>query len=493
MLFSSYEFIFAFLPVTLLVYFWLNGRRLVVAGKFWLVLSSLFFYGWWNPVYVPLILLSMGVNFVLGRELGLRRMRDGAASSPGLLSLGVGLNLALLAYFKYADFFVANANALFGGDFPLPGVVLPLAISFFTFQQIAYLVDCHREGGREYDPLGYALFVCFFPQLIAGPIVHHREMMPQFASPMSLAPRYRNIALGLFIFSAGLFKKVVVADSFSPWVGAGFESTAPLNFFEAWVTSLAYTFQIYFDFSGYTDMAIGCALLFNIHLPINFNSPYKATDIRDFWRRWHMTLSRFLRDYVYVPLGGNRDGRWRTLTNLFATFLLGGLWHGASWMFVIWGALHGLAMAVHRLWSEAGGRMPAWLAWLLTFNFVNVTWVFFRAHDLDAALNVLRGMAGLQGVVLPGSLAGLLSFLGGEGIGFGVWMDPGRWGVWALVAVLAALVAVITLPNSVTVYARQRAGHLARPRWAVVHGVVFAVAIGVAALSADIEFLYFNF
>ena len=251
--------------------------------------------------------------------------------------LGVVFDLGLLGFFKYADFFVTNFNGLFGASFGLPGIVLPLAISFFTFQQIAYLADCYRQETKEYDFLNYALFVTFFPQLIAGPIVHHKEMMPQFYARRNWLKDYNNISLGLFIFSLGIVKKVLIADTFAKWATAGFDYSATLHFLEAWAASLSYTFQIYFDFSGYTDMAIGAALLFNIRLPINFNSPYKALDIQDFWRRWHMTLSRFLRDYLYIPLGGNRKGVPRTYLNIFITFLFGGLWHGASWMFVIWG------------------------------------------------------------------------------------------------------------------------------------------------------------
>jgi len=271
-------------------------------------------------------------------------------------------------------------------------LALPLAISFFTFQQIAYLVDSYRGQTSEYDFLNYALFVTFFPQLIAGPIVHHAEMMPQFASKWNLIKRYRNISLGLFIFSVGLFKKVVIADTFAVWANTGFDDSEVLSFVDAWATSLSYTFQLYFDFSGYTDMAIGSALLFNIKLPINFNSPYKSLTIQDFWRRWHITLSNFLRDYIYIPLGGNRKGDFRVYVNLLATFVIGGAWHGAGWTFILWGGLHGLALITHRIWSQAGLGMPRLLAWFITFNFVNIAWVFFRARDWNDAMKVLSGM-----------------------------------------------------------------------------------------------------
>ena len=498
MLFNSLPFIFLFLPVSFGVYFWLNHCRLVLAARAWLVAASLFFYAWWNPLYLPLILLSILVNFVIGNEIGRRRGRGGregrGPGMHGLLMLGVIINLVVLGFFKYAHFFVDNLNMVFDAGFNLPEIVLPLAISFFTFQQIAYLVDCYREGPLEYDLLSYAIFVTFFPQLIAGPIIHHREMMPQFVTRANLFKRYRNIAVGLFLFSLGLFKKAVIADSFAVWVTPGFDGGLHLNFFEAWVTSLSYTFQLYFDFSGYTDMALGAALLFNIRLPVNFDSPYKACDIRDFWRRWHMTLSRFLRDYLYIPLGGSRHGALQTYASLFVTFVLGGLWHGASWMFVIWGALHGGAAVVHRLWSGLGLRIPDWLAWLLTFNFVNVAWVFFRAADLDAAMRILGGMAGLEGVVLPASLAGLLTPLGGLGMEFGVWMDPVHWPASSIAATAAALVGVLVLPNSNClgrdVVWRTR---MASPAWAGAFAVLFTFAVVKVAISVDIEFLYFNF
>jgi len=306
--------------------------------------------------------------------------------------LGIITNLSLLGYFKYADFFIDNINTLTQSNIPLLSLALPLAISFFTFQQIAYLIDSYRGETKEYDFLNYALFVTFFPQLIAGPIVHHREMMPQFFSKWNLVKQYKNIALGMFVFAIGFFKKVVIADTFSVWATNGFDKAETLNFIEGWATSFSYTFQLYFDFSGYTDMAIGIALFFNIKLPNNFNSPYKALSIQDFWRRWHITLSNFLRDYIYIPLGGNRKGEFRTYSNLMITFLLGGLWHGAGWTFIFWGFLHGGALVIHRLWRKLNIKMNTLLAWFVTFNFINFTWVFFRAKEWDDALKVLKGM-----------------------------------------------------------------------------------------------------
>lgn len=391
MLFNSHEFIFFFLPFTFFTYFYLNAKKLTLMSKYFLVLASLFFYSWWNVLYLPLIVGSIVLNYFLGFILSSRK-KHLAISRKSILILGISINLFSIGFFKYSDFFVYNLNFLFESNIALLNLVLPLAISFFTFQQIAYLVDSYLGRTKEYNFLNYALFVTYFPQLIAGPIVHHSEMMPQFANRRNEIKDYRNISLGLFIFAIGLFKKVAIADTFSLWAIEGFDQQLSLNFYEAWITSLSYTFQLYFDFSGYTDMAIGTALLFNIKLPINFNSPYKALNIQDFWRRWHITLSRFLKDYIYIPLGGNKKSTFYTYQNILITFLLGGLWHGAGWTFVFWGFLHGVALVLHRIWQRFNFSMPKFIAWLITFNFVNISWIFFRAKDFSDALKVLKGM-----------------------------------------------------------------------------------------------------
>jgi D-alanyl-lipoteichoic acid acyltransferase DltB (MBOAT superfamily) len=468
LLFNSYEFIFAFLPITFFVYFYLNSIRATIASKTFLVFSSLFFYSWWNIIYLPLILISLVFNYAIGTIL---QRKSGKSDRKVILTIGVTANLSLLGYFKYSDFFIQNINSLFDSNLELLNLALPLAISFFTFQQIAYLVDSYRYETQEYDFMNYAVFVSFFPQLIAGPIVHHKEMMPQFFSTNNLAKNYKNIALGLFIFSIGLFKKVVIADTFAFWVNAGYGAES-LNFFQAWATSLSYTFQLYFDFSGYTDMAIGAALLFNIRLPINFNSPYKATDIQDFWRRWHITLSRFLRDYVYIPLGGNRVSRYRNYFNLFSVFLLGGLWHGASWMFVLWGALHGVGIVVHRVWHELGFKMHKIVAWLVTFNFINITWVFFRAETLDDAKVVLYGMFGLTGI---GSPTSLITF-GGK------FIDSLSVGVVMLLTLL-----IIYRNNSMQLMDSFEP----TKKMALFAGLIFAIS--VVSFNRVSVFLYFNF
>ena len=486
MLFNSYEFIFLFLPFTFFTYFYLNKKRLTEASKGFLVFASLFFYSWWNIAYLPLILVSMLFNYTIGRQLTGKEKNDKQGTRKSLLTIGVLFNLGLLGYFKYADFFLINLNSLLHTDLDLLYLALPLAISFYTFQQIAYLVDSYRNETKEYDFLNYAVFVTFFPQLIAGPIVHHAEMMPQFAKARNKIVNYHNIALGMFIFSMGLFKKVAIADSFAIWATQGFDVADKLNMIEAWATSLSYTFQLYFDFSGYTDMAIGIALLFNIKLPINFNSPYKATSIQDFWRRWHITLSRFLRDYLYIPLGGNRRGEGRTYLNLFATFLLGGIWHGAGWTFVFWGALHGLAMVINRAWQKLGYRMHTLLAWFITFNFVNIAWVFFRAKDFDDAHKVLHGMF-LGPLVLPVFLTPKLGFLAGTPIvEFGQWSQIFYNESLVLAWIFAGFIIVLGFKNSME--AREKF----QPNlYYLFLTVLFFLSIFI--LYRKSEFIYFNF
>lgn len=435
----------------------------------------------------------MLINYLIGTNLGRSDsgyLKNKYLNQKILLTIGVVFNLGLLGFFKYANFFIENVNAL-GAEFELPNIVLPLAISFFTFQQIAYLVDSYRHEMREYKFLNYALFVTFFPQLIAGPIVHHKEMMPQFASRWNLVKNYKNIGLGLFIFSVGLFKKVAIADLFSGWATLGFDNSTELGFFDAWVTSLSYTFQLYFDFSGYTDMAIGAALLFNIRLPINFNSPYKATDIQDFWRRWHMTLSRFLRDYLYIPLGGNRFGSSRTYINLFLTFLLGGFWHGASWMFVIWGALHGLALIVHRLWSQLGIVLPALLAWFITFNFVNITWVFFRAENIESAVRVLRGMFDYKDIYTFEFNRVATSKLAWSGDFFKAYYNVLPAGLIAnAVPFICILIAFILITRSNTV---QIAGAKITSKKLIYSAILFCLSVYITTAASSSVFLYFNF
>ncbi len=484
MLFNSYEFIFLFLPLTWFIYFYLNSKRLTELSKGFLVFASLFFYSWWNIAYLPLILISMLFNYTIGTSLA---KNSKSIYKKNILIFGIVVNLLLLGYFKYADFFIENINLINNNTIGLLHLMLPLAISFFTFQQISYLVDSYRHETKEYDYLNYALFVTFFPQLIAGPIVHHKEMMPQFAQIRNKVKNYNNIAMGLFIFSMGLFKKVVIADTFAVWATNGFDVAEKLNLLEAWATSLSYTFQLYFDFSGYTDMAIGAALLFNIKLPINFNSPYKATNIQDFWRRWHMTLSRFLKDYIYIPLGGNRKGNYRTYINLLATFIFGGLWHGAGWTFVFWGFLHGLALVIHKIWNQLGFKMNILLAWFITFNFINISWVFFRAKEWDDAIKVLSSMFSFDYIVLPAGLASKLSFFKEYNIEFGYWLDNIQGSIWTTIWLITVFVIIIYSKNSIEQLHSLKINY----RSALFMALLFS--IGILSLSKVSEFLYFNF
>jgi alginate O-acetyltransferase complex protein AlgI len=487
MLFNSYEYFSVFLPLTVTIYFLLNRRRYTKAATAWLVLASLVFYSWWNVKYLALITSSILVNFGVGSALGkMGKDRPEDRARKSVLVLGILFNMLLLGYYKYADFFISNVNALTGLGLGVQKIILPLGISFFTFTQIAYLVDTYKNTAREYDFLNYSLFVTFFPHLLAGPIIHHKEMMPQFASVRNKALNYRNISFGLFLFFIGLFKKIIIADELAPVANAGFDAMKSLTFVEAWVTSLSYTLQLYFDFSAYTDMALGAALLFNIKLPFNFNSPYKALDIADFWRRWHMTLSRFLRDYIYIPLGGNRRGAARTYQNLMATFLIGGLWHGAGWTFVFWGFLHGAGTVIHRFWSTLNVKLPRALAWFITFNFVNIAWVFFRAKSWADAVKVVRGMAGMSGVMLSSDIASKAGFVQKFGVTFGqLFFKYIHHNVWLLIIVLVIL--------SVSAKNSDELARGFRPGWRT-FGLVSAIAL-YSLLSMDkvSEFLYFNF
>lgn len=393
MLFNSIEFLFVFLPVTFAVYFLLNKLKLIKAATFWLVFASLFFYSYWKIDYLPLILCSMIFNYFVGYILTHEKMK---INRKLLLIFGIISNVLLLGYFKYFDFLINNINYILHTGFDTLKIALPLGISFFTFTQIAYLVDAYKREVKEYNFLNYALFVTYFPHLLAGPILHHKEMMPQFANLRKRFINHKNISIGLFLLSIGLFKKVMIADNLSPFVQSVFDSLAAISCLESWIASLAYSFQLYFDFSGYCDMALGISYLFNIYLPVNFNSPYKADNIQDFWRRWHITLSRFLKNYIYIPLGGNRSGEIKTYRNLFLTFLIGGIWHGANWTFIIWGILHGLAICVHRFWKKFNINVNQYLSILLTFIFINFTWVFFRSNSVNKAIEILKGMLGFN-------------------------------------------------------------------------------------------------
>ena len=387
MLFSSYEFLFCFLPITIIGYYLILNAKKVNMARGWLVIASLFFYGWFNIKYLPIIIVSILINFAIGKGI---KKED--KYKKIYFIIGATFNVGLLCYFKYYDFFVENVNVLFKTNWTLKHLLLPLGISFFSFQQVSYLIDVYKGETKDYSLLNFSLFVTFFPQLIAGPIVLHSEIMPQFDDKEKQRLNWDNIASGIFMFSIGFFKKLVIADSFAVWATNGFDSTASLTFYQGWFVSLAYTMQIYFDFSGYSDMAVGIGKIFNIDLPANFLSPYKSTSISEFWRRWHITLGRALSTYVYKPLGGNRKGRVKTYINLLLTFLVSGLWHGAAWTFVFWGLLHGIASVIDRLFRDNNWKINKYVSWFLTFMFVNCAWVFFRAATFERAFEILKAM-----------------------------------------------------------------------------------------------------
>jgi len=499
MVFSSYTFMLLFLPVCL-VGFWLlaRGRGRGIGATLWLVVCSVAFCGWGDPFDLVPLGGSVVVNYLLGRWIERLSTR---AARRGVLAFGVVLNLALLGYFKYTGFFLAQ----FGVDANGVGVplVLPLAISFYTFQQIAYLVDVSRGLTHEHRFADYCLFVTFFPQLIAGPIVHHRDMLPQFVR-RAFRFRAEDVSVGIAFFVFGLTKKVLVADALAGPVAAVFDSGESLGFMEAWLGALAYTLQLYFDFSGYSDMAIGLGRLFGVRLPFNFHSPYRASSPSEFWRRWHMTLSAFLRDYLYIPLGGNRRGGARRYVNLMATMLLGGLWHGAAWTFVLWGGLHGLGLMVHHAWrvvtggsrgsardgsapdGDAAGFGRVFAGRVFTFTLVVLGWVLFRAQDFPAAGRVYAAMFGAGGLSLD----------------FGVISD----GIAAMVVVL--LVVVWCCPNTQQLIRRYRPGleaprkwdgwpPVGRWRWRPILGWgLFMAVLTIVALmhnSRIPDFIYFRF
>lgn len=478
MLFNSCPFILLFLPVVLAGYFWF-GRRGNLAPVIWLALASLAFYAIGNWRFVALLLASIAFNYGVGWLLIAAQLLP--SQRRAALVLGVAGDLLVLGIFKYAGFAADNINALAGTHVAVH-ILLPVGISFYTFTQIAFLVDAWRGQVAAYALPHYALFVTYFPHLIAGPILHHKDMIPQFEREKTKHPDAHLILCGIIIFAIGLFKKTCLADGIQPLVALAFEARSS-GFDQAWLGALAYTFQLYFDFSGYSDMAIGISLMFGIFLPVNFNSPYKATSIVDFWRRWHMTLSQFLRDYLYIPLGGNRRGRVLRYVNLLITMLLGGLWHGAAWTFVAWGVLHGAYLCINHAFNALVPSIPTLLAGpvrvagtVLTFLAVVIAWVFFRAESVASALRVLDAMADPTNVAF------------------------GREEIAALVQVAIYAALVWLAPNTQTIMGYDhgsrgvgealRAG---RMRPLVLYGASLVLAFGILGIQSHSEFIYFRF
>lgn len=467
MLFNTGEFCFIFLPVTLLL-FYAAARWHLTRLAIWIlgIASAIFYlYGtpivrgpWGMPVPPYLLLLAGSIvgNYLIGASLRRNPHR-------WFLAFGVAANLSVLGYFKYWNFFINNLNAHAGAHILWPHIFLPLGISFYTFQSIAYLADCNEGKVGRHSMLDFAVFLHFFPQLIAGPIVHHREMLPQFRSLRMFVVNHRNIATGFALFTIGLAKKILIADHFSDWVGDPFRHVDHLSAAGAWAAVLSYGFQLYFDFSGYSDMAIGLGLLFNVQYPQNFNSPYKATSLIDFWRRWHMTLSRFLRDYVYIPLGGNRLGKGRRYINLLITMLLGGFWHGAAWTYVVWGAWHGFFLSVNHAWEERGWKLPPFVGRLLTLLVVFLGWAFFRSANFHDSLVLIGAMFG------------------------GHHAAQDSLGQTEITWLALAFPIVLFAPNSMEIVARLRP----RPIW--IWAVILLFLLAAYHFDATTEFLYYQF
>jgi alginate O-acetyltransferase complex protein AlgI len=397
MLFNSYIFIFIFLPSVYLI-FRLSSRFNSNVSLGILIMSSLIFYSYWNIYNIFIILSSLLLNYIIGTsilKLNFNYIRK------IVYALGILFNLCFIFYYKYFDFFINDVLSFHIGGFDTASIILPLAISFFTFQQITFLSDCYRKQINSIPILNYLLYITFFPQLIAGPIVRFKDMSSQYSCKTFNTYNHRSISCGIFIFAIGLFKKVVIADNLSLLVNSGYQSYNLLTFIESWTISIMYSLQLYYDFSGYCDMAIGLALLFNVKLPINFNSPYQAKNIQDFWRRWHITLGSFLKDFVYIPLGGSRGTFFHTSRNLLLCFLICGIWHGAGFTFIAWGIMHGIGLVVHRLWSLTGFNIPKAASIIITFLFVNLSWVLFRSENLNQAFIILRSMFDITEITLP--------------------------------------------------------------------------------------------
>ncbi len=505
MVFSSLEFIYLFLPPTLLGFLILRRLGWERGIIWWLIAASVAFYAWWSPLHLILLLSSVVVNFALHRVILARR-------SKAVLTLGIVGNLATLAYFKYADFLIANVNLVPGVELPMLGIILPLAISFFTFQQVSFLYDTYKGRIADCDFARYCLFVVFFPQLIAGPIVLQKDTIPQFRLSVFQQRVFVNLSVGGTLLAIGLFKKIVFADGVAPVANAVFglaDAGQSVPTEAAWIGALAYTFQIYFDFSGYCDMALGLARMFGIVLPINFNSPYKSASIVEFWRRWHITLSRFLRDYLYIPLGGNKRGKARRYVNLMATMVLGGLWHGASWNFVFWGLLHGFYLIVNHAWSSVFGQddglavvprpIRRLLSQAVTLLAVIVAWVFFRAETFAGALAVVQGMFGFTEIHDPTLWAATLTE---SGLYWTQFILLGAIVLWAPngIELVKRYRPVIDVKGSLDAVRGSAAQILERVLWRPSRGWSLAVsAVAVIAiiqlyrLEDMTEFIYFNF
>lgn len=487
MLFNSYIFILLFLPLTLVGYYLFNHFRCYRLASVYLLLMSLWFYAYFNIKYLPIILLSIVLNyffylfFTKNKPTLLRKL---------VLFVAIASNIALLLYFKYYDFFVENVNTLFSTNYTLKHLLLPLGISFFTFQQLSFVIDSYKREVPSYDFINYALFVTYFPQLIAGPIVSHDEMVPQFLDQEKRKLNFQNLSTGLYVFAMGLGKKVLIADIFGNAVNWGYSNIELLNSSDAIVLMLAYTIQIYFDFSGYCDMATGIAKMMNFDLPQNFNSPYKALTITEFWKRWHMTLTRFFTKYIYIPLGGSRKGKGRMLLNTLIVFLISGFWHGASWSFVLWGVLHGIFNVITKLFNKSFEKMHPALNWFVTFSFVNITWILFRANTLSDAFTVIRKIGSMSFGTINENILSLFKLDGVEVL-LSTFFNKGLYSIKPELYLLAfTVIAFILILGCENVNKK-----MAKFRPTLMRSIFSVVLLlwSLISLSGMSTFLYFNF
>jgi alginate O-acetyltransferase complex protein AlgI len=476
MLFCSYSYLFLFLPCVVIVYFFLLSKKTTTAVTF-LIVASVFFYAFFSILHLFCFLLMMMVNFSWGKIISRKK------TNKFLLWAGILFNLLVLVGFKYTNFLIENINFVFNENFSFFNIIFPIGISFFVFQQIAYLVDCSRKK-IQFNVQDYCLFSLFFPKILAGPMTYYDNFIPQIHAFKNAEVNYDNIMKGIIIFSIGMFKKQILADSLDSTVLNGFSSVDSLTFVEGWITSLAYTLQIYFDFSGYTDMAIGSSLFFNINLPANFCSPYKALNIQDFWKRWHITLSRFLRDFIYIPLGGNRKGRVHMYMAIVVTFLIGGLWHGASWSYVLWGMCHGIGLVIFHIFKKVPISLNSKISWFINFNFINVTWIFFRAQNIEDAFKVIKAMFNVNNIVLHRGLYKFLFFLKDYNVSFGPWIQNLPVGSVVIVWIFLLFFMITSLKNTESIRANLRCSY----KW--VFFTVFVFCYVVLNFSKSMDFIY---
>lgn len=481
MLFNSYEFIFLFLPVVLAGYFFI-GKKHDRAANVWLALASLFFYGYWNKNYLPLLIMSIAVNYTFAGLILNARSNKNASHSKMYFILGLIFNLGLLGYYKYFNFMIENLNRL-GTNFELINVILPLGISFFTITQLLYLFDCYEGVAKDHNLVNYALFVSFFPHLMAGPILYHRQMMKQFDNPSLRQLDWSNMSRGLTLFIIGLMKKVLIADELSPYVGLGYSHTAELDCLTAWLVAISYMLQLYFDFSGYSDMAVGLSRIMNLEIPINFNSPYRASSMINFWQRWHISLTNAITACVYMPIVKFLKTRtlMHTITASFISLFIVGIWHGAGWTFVIFAFLNAIGITINYIWKHYKLSMPKILAHIITLTYVLLTMVFFRASSVQDAINVFKSMAGLNGIVFPQKIVTLAEHLG---ILIPVGDVPGTL---SKTIFIIAVLLVALCPNSNQLIKNFKPSYT----WLVV--IVVGFILTILSMTQPTEFLYFQF